>query len=104
MKTLHAPHPDFTLPAAGFLGHWIATLRARLQRQPADDYPLTASALRDMGLNASDLMAIRSGLFDRDGTRRGRQAIDAPPPESTTGGDAPARSSPPAARARQADG
>lgn len=72
MKTLHAPHPAFTLHAAGFLTHWIATLRARRHRLPADDYPLTAAALADMGLSEADLMAIRSGAFDKDGTRRER--------------------------------
>lgn len=72
MKTLHAPHPTFTLPAAGFLAHVLATLRARFHRHPADDYPLTAAALADMGLSEADLMAIRSGLFEGDATRRGR--------------------------------
>lgn len=71
MKTLHAPHPTFTLPAGGFLAHWITTLRARFHRQPAD-YPLTAAALADMGLSEADLMAIRSGRFEADGTRRER--------------------------------
>lgn len=72
MKTLPAPPPDFTLPAAGFLAHWIATLRACFHRPPADDYPLTTAALADMGLSEADLMAIRSGAFDKDGTRRER--------------------------------
>jgi uncharacterized protein YjiS (DUF1127 family) len=72
MKTLHAPPPGFTLPAAGILTHWIATLRACFHRPPADDYPLTTAALADMGLSEADLMAIRSGQFDKDGTRRER--------------------------------
>lgn len=72
MKALHPTHAAVSLPAAGFLTHWLATLRARLHRRPADDYPLTPAALADMGLNESDLMAIRSGLFEGDGTRRGR--------------------------------
>lgn len=72
MKALHSTHAAVSLPATGFLTHWLATLRARLQRRPADDYPLTAAALADMGLNESDLMAIRSGHFDKDETRRSR--------------------------------
>ena len=72
MKALHPTHAAVSLPATGFLTHWIATLRARLHRRPTDDYPLTAAALQDMGLNASDLMAIRSGRFEGDGTRRER--------------------------------
>lgn len=83
MKALHPTYAAVSLPVTGFLTHWLATLRARLQRRPtddypltpaalADDYPLTPAALADMGLNESDLMAIRSGLFEGDGTRRGR--------------------------------
>lgn len=72
MKALLPTHAAVSLPATGFLTHWLATLRARLHRRPADDYPLTPAALADMGLNESDLMAIRSGLFEGDGTRRGR--------------------------------
>ncbi len=72
MKALHPTHAAVSLPATGFLTHWIAALRARLHRPPTDDYPLTAAALQDMGLNASDLMAIRSGRFEGDGTRRER--------------------------------
>ena len=72
MKALHPTHAAVGLPATGFLTHWIATLRARLHRPRPDDYPLTAAALQDMGLNASDLMAIRSGHFEGDGTRRER--------------------------------
>ena len=72
MQALHPTHAAVSLPATGFLTHWIATLRARLHRLPPDDYPLTAAALQDMGLNASDLMAIRSGRFEGDGTRRER--------------------------------
>ena len=72
MKALHPTHAAVSLPATGFLTHWIAALRARLYRPPPDDYPLTAAALQDMGLSASDLMAIRSGRFEGDGTRRER--------------------------------
>jgi len=72
MKALLPTHAAVSLPATGFLTHWLATLRARLHRRPTDDYPLTPAALQDMGLNESDLMAIRSGLFEGDGTRRGR--------------------------------
>ena len=73
MKTLpHPTHPALSVQVAGFVTHWLAALRTRLQRRPDDDYPLTPAALADMGLNESDLMAIRSGRFEGDGTRRGR--------------------------------
>ena len=79
MKALLPTHAAFTrpappagTPAAHFFTALIATLRARRHRPPADDYPLTSAALADMGLNESDLMTIRSGLFEGDGTRRGR--------------------------------
>ena len=66
------PAPPTETPAARLLSALIAALRAHLHRPPTDDYLLTPAALQDMGLNASDLMAIRSGRFEADGTRRAR--------------------------------
>lgn len=72
MKTRPIAHHAVTLSASDVFTRWITSLRAHLLRPRASDYPLTHEVLADLGLSEADLMAIRSGRFEEDGTRRRR--------------------------------